>query len=63
MSRSFKRPFVKDKPTNRWKEKRFAAKAARRSDYDDGCHYKRMYPQYRLDDGTWYWPTEEARRK
>ena len=64
MSRSHKQPFITDSRHGRWKDKRFAAKAARNADYSDGNHYRRFYQSYRICDYAWYSPEcPESRRK
>ena len=64
MSRSHKQPFITDSRHGRWKDKRFAAKAARNADYSDGNHYRKFYQSYRISDWSWYCPEyPEAWRK
>ncbi len=64
MSRSFRRPYTTDSRNGRWKEKRFAAKKARRADFDGGRQYRKLYQSYSICDYVWYTPDfERARRK
>jgi hypothetical protein len=64
MSRSHKQPFITDSRHGRWKDKRFAAKAARNADLVGGNHYKKLYQSYHICDYAWYSPDyAEAYRK
>ncbi|MCK9601052.1 MAG: hypothetical protein M0R06_18565 [Sphaerochaeta sp.] len=64
LSRSFKRPFTTDSRHGRWKEKRFAAKKARRADFDGGRQHRKLYQSCYISDYSWYTPEfQEARRK
>jgi len=64
MSRSYKKPYVTDSRHGRWKDKRFAQKAARHADIDGGNHYRKVYQSYDICDWVWYAPDyHEARRK
>ena len=64
MSRSYRKPFFTESRHGRWKDKRFAQKAARNADYSDGNHYRRFYQSYDICDWVSYSPEcPEAYRK
>ncbi len=64
MSRSYRGPFTTESRNGRWKEKRFAAKKARRSDFAGGKQYRKLYQSYHICDFVWYTPEcEDVRRK
>ena len=64
MSHSYRKPFFTESRHGRWKEKRFAQKAARNADHDNGNHYRRFYPSYDICDWVMYSPDyKEVRRK
>ena len=52
MSRSYRKPYNVEGPRNgKTKEKRFASKKVRKSEYiSDGASYKKMYCSYNICD-------------
>ena len=53
MSRSYRKPWIKERSRNKWKQKRFASKTIRRVPLDiliSGCNYKKHFCSWNISD-------------